>query len=87
MKINKLEIIQFLTLFLVLFVSSILFSKTGSQSLRFLIIFVDAILYTGWGVWHHYAKDRFNKLIFIEYALVSFLIIILAALGLGVVRF
>jgi transposase len=87
MRSKLLELIQFITLFIALFVSSILFSRTASHFLRFSIIAVDALLYVGWGVWHHYSKDRFNKIIFMEYSLVAIIIIILAALGLGIVRF
>lgn len=87
MNIKTFEIIQFVSLFVVLFVSSILFNKTETQLGRFLIIAMDAILYVAWGVWHHYSKDRFNKIIILEYSLVSALIIILAAIGLGIVRF
>lgn len=86
MKIKTLEIIQFVSLFLVLFVSAILFNKTGSSLYRFLIIVIDAFLYVLWGVWHH-RKDGFNKMVLIEYGLVSVLIVILAAIGLGIVRF
>lgn len=87
MNIKLSEVIQFLSLFIILLVSSILFNKTSSQLGRFAIIIIDAFLYVGWGVWHHYSKDRISKMIILEYSLVSFLIIILAAIGLGIVRF
>jgi hypothetical protein len=87
MNIKTSEVIQFLSLFIILLISSILFNKTGSQLGRFSIIIADALLYVAWGVWHHYSKDRFSKIIMLEYSLVSLLIIILAAMGLGIVRF
>ena len=87
MKINYTELFLFTVLFVILFASAILFSKIGDSFYRFLIIVADAVIYVFWGVWHHYSTDRFSKLILLEYALVAILIVILAALGLGVVRF
>ena len=87
MKINFAEIGQFFVLFLILFVSSIIFTNLSSNWSRFLVISIDAVLYVFWGIWHHYSKDRFSKIILLEYSLVAFFIVVLAAVGLGIVRF
>jgi hypothetical protein len=87
MKINFKEVLQFFALFGVLFVVSILFRNTAENMSRFVIIAIACGFYFVWGIWHHSSKERTNKIIVLEYALVSFLITLLAAMGLGVVRF
>lgn len=82
-----IEIFQFFSLFVVLSISAILFRNETENLYRFLIIVADALIYFFWGMWHHSHKDRLDFYILIEYGMVSLLIILLAALGLGVVRF
>jgi len=89
-KINKKYIvgsIQFLTLVLGLSLSAIVFQRTFKIMDRFIIIVITAILYVFWGIWHHSTNDRADKLVILEYSLVSVIVILLSALALGIVRF
>lgn len=83
----SLEIVQFLTLLLVLSVAAIIFQQTVSNINRFLIICVVSALYVLWGYWHHSPKDRMMGMILLEYSLVAVMVILLSALGLGIIRF
>jgi hypothetical protein len=87
MKINLKEFIQFFVLFSVLFVVAIVFRDTSDNLRRFLLILGSCVFYFLWGLWHHISSGRIDKLVVIEYGLVSFIIVFLAAMGLGVVRF
>ena len=82
-----IDIIQFLTLVLCLGVGSIIFQQTADNLQRFAIICAISVLYVFWGYWHHSPKDRMLKMILLEYSLVAVMIILLSALGLGIVRF
>jgi hypothetical protein len=82
-----IEIIQFLTLLLGLSIAAIIFQQTVSNLSRFGIIVAISVLYILWGYWHHAPKDRMLKMILLEYSLVAGMIILLAALGLGIIRF
>lgn len=82
-----IEVIQFLTLVLCLGIAAIIFQQTASNLQRFAIICALSVLYVFWGYWHHAPKDRMLKMILLEYSLVAVMIILLAALGLGIVRF
>ncbi len=82
-----LEVIQFLTLLLCLSVAAIIFQQTASNLSRFGIIVAISVLYVFWGYWHHAPKDRMMNLILLEYSLVAVMIILLSALGLGIIRF
>ena len=89
-KLNKkkaVTIIQYLVLLLGLSVAAIIFQQTFSNVSRFLIIVVVAVLYVVWGYWHHGFHGRFDRMVFLEYSLVSLIVIMLAALGLGLIRF
>ena len=87
MKLNVIEFVQFFILFSVLFIGAILFRETAENLMRFLIISGVCAIYFAWGIWHHSLRERINKIVIIEYGLVSFLIVLLAAMGLGIVRF
>jgi hypothetical protein len=86
---NKLyvEVVQFLTLILSLGIASIIFQQTADNLERFAIIIAISVLYVFWGYWHHAPKDRMLKMILLEYSLVAVMIILLSALGLGIIRF
>ena len=79
--------IQYAVLVLGMFVSALIFQKTADNLYRFYIIVVLSVLYVAWGLWHHGFTERFDKLVFFEYSLVSAIVIMLSALGLGIVRF
>lgn len=87
MNITLTDIIQFTSLFILLSVSAIIFNNVGDNLERFFIIFVDCVMYIVWGCWHHYTKDRLDKIVLLEYTLVSVIVAALAAMGLGIVRF
>lgn len=82
-----LEVIQFLTLILCLGVAAIIFQQTVDNMGRFGIIAAVCVLYVFWGYWHHAPTGRMVKMVLLEYTLVAAVIILLAALGLGIVRF
>lgn len=84
---KSIEIIQFLVLLLVLSVSAIIFQQTFENLYRFLIIVCVAIFYVFWGYWHHSHLDRLDKTVILEYSLVAAIVVVLAALGLGIIRF
>ena len=84
---KAIEVIQFLTLILGLSLSAIVFQRTFKVMDRFIIIAFTAVLYVFWGIWHHSLNDRADKLIILEYSLVSAIVILLSALALGIVRF
>lgn len=84
---RAIEITQYFILVVVLSFVSIIFSKTASNLGRFYLISMVSTFYFFWGLWHHHEKDRVDKLIVLEYLLVSAIIIILGALGLGIIRF
>ena len=90
MTLNKhflIEILQYVLLVLVFFVAAIAFSKVFDPLYRFLIILAVSVFYFLWGIWHHYHKDRLNKHIILEYFLVALIVVLLSALGLGLIRF
>ncbi|PIR42861.1 hypothetical protein CO058_02255 [candidate division WWE3 bacterium CG_4_9_14_0_2_um_filter_35_11] len=79
--------IQYVVLILAMFVASLLFQKTADNFSRFYILLILSLLYILWGVWHHGFTERLDKLILLEYSLVSAIVILLSALGLGIIRF
>lgn len=78
---------QYLTLVFVAGVVAILFQQTPSNLNRFLYVVLFGFLYILWGYWHHGNYDRVDRLVIVEYSLVSLIMILLSALGLGVIRF
>ncbi len=82
-----LEVIQFLTLILSLSIAAVIFQQTADNLRRFAIITAISVLYVLWGYWHHAPKDRMLKMVLLEYSLVAVMIILLSALGLGIIRF
>lgn len=84
---NLIVFIQYAVLALSMFVASLLFQKTADNFGRFYILLVLSLLYILWGVWHHGFTERLDKLVLFEYSLVSAIVILLSALGLGIVRF
>lgn len=79
--------IQYVVLIFAMSVSALMFQKTADNLYRFYIIIVLSLLYIVWGLWHHGFTERLDKLVFFEYSLVSAIVIMLSALGLGIVRF
>ena len=86
MKIG-LELVQWLVLFLVISIAAIFFQQTFANINRFFIILMLAIFYVAWGYWHHAHKDRLDKTVLLEYSLVSLIVTLIAALGMGIIRF
>lgn len=84
---DKIEIIQYLVLILIFSVGSIVFYKLDSVLYKFYAVIGFCCLYICWGYWHHGHLNRLDKLIIIEYSLVSLIVVLLTALGLGIIRF
>lgn len=82
-----LSVIQYLVLVLGISCAALLFQNTHENLNRFIVITIFSLLYIPWGYWHHAEFERGSKLILLEYSLVSFIVILLSALGLGIVRF
>ena len=82
-----IEIFQYVILLVVFVFAALAFSQVFDPLYRFLIILVVSLFYVLWGIWHHYHKDRLNKHIVLEYSLVAIIVILLSALGLGLIRF
>lgn len=79
--------IQYIVLVSAMFVASLIFQKTADNFGRFYILVILSLLYTLWGIWHHGFTERLDKLVLFEYSLVSAIVILLSALGLGIIRF
>jgi len=84
---STIEVLHFFVLVLGLCIASIIFYELEDVLNKFFVTLVTAFLYVAWGAWHHSYSERYNKLIFFEYSLVSFIAILLTALGLGIFRF
>ncbi len=88
--INKhflIEVLQYILLVTVFVIAAIFFAKIYDPLARFVIILIVSAFYVLWGIWHHYHKDRLNKHIILEYFLVAVIVVLLSALGLGLIRF
>lgn len=81
------SLLQYSTLLLIASVIAIFFQKTADNLHRFWLVVLFGLVYIAWGYWHHGSYDRLDKLVIIEYSLVSLIMILLSALGLGIIRF
>lgn len=84
---TKIEIIQYLTLILIFASGSFTFYFVSQNIYKFYVVLTYAFLYILWGYWHHGHYNRLDKTILFEYALFSLVVVLLAGLGLGVIRF
>lgn len=84
---TKMEIIQYMALVLLFIFGAILFYWAGYNIFKFYVVLIFSFLYVLWGYWHHGSHNRLDKTILLEYALFSLVIVLLAGLGLGVIRF
>jgi small basic protein len=84
---NIMIIFQVIILVVFLCISAVIFSNISDNFSRFLVICVVAVFYSIWGIVHHRLLNTLNKAIIIEYFLVSFIVIMLFAIGMGVIRF
>lgn len=82
-----LNVVQYLVLILGISLAAIFFQNTYDNLNRFFVIAGFCLLYIPWGYWHHSKDGRATNLVLLEYSLVSIIVILLSALGLGVVRF
>jgi len=89
MKIDRkiVPIIQYFVLLFGMSIAALFFQKTPGNMDRFFIIFVLSLMYVAWGCWHHGHLDRLDRLVVLEYSIVAIIVIMLSALGLGIIRF
>lgn len=79
--------IQYFVLVISMSIAALFFQKTADNFSRFYILVGLSLLYIVWGIWHHGYTERLDKLVLFEYSLVSAIVILLSALGLGIIRF
>lgn len=86
-KDKHIEYLQYVSLLVVLFFASNLFLTLAQSLYKFYVVLATSVFYVSWGVWHHRHMDRLDRVIVFEYFLVGLIVIALAAMGLGIVRF